>query len=465
MNAAAGRVLVVDDNRVNQLLLGRSLEQQGHTVEFAENGRRALDLLGESRFDLMLLDVEMPEVDGYEVLAEMKDDPRLREVPVIMTSALDELDSVVRCIEMGAEDYLTKPVNPVLLQARVGSSLEKKRLHDQQRELISKFATREVADDLLTSGFSLGGKFVDAAAMFCDIRSFTTIAEAQGPAETIELLNDYYTLMMDAIGSQGGVVNQMVGDGLMAIFGAPGAGRGLPPARGAGRPADDRADRALQPRPGVPPAGPDLDRHRHRLGAGDRGLHGDAAPRDLHVRRRHGQPRRTARVAHEGARAVDPDRREHARRAGRRDRGPARGRVDAEGQDATPSTSTRSHDASHATPRRSRTRSTGSRSSPARRRTCRSSTRAVHAIVGELMYADNFFIALYDEERQLDQLALLRRRRSTTTFPTRTSGSLRQGDARGVTAYVLRTGKPQLMPHERLLKLVEQGEVELRRGR
>ena len=181
MNAAAGRVLVVDDNRVNQLLLGRSLEQQGHTVEFAENGRRALDLLGESRFDLMLLDVEMPEVDGYEVLAEMKDDPHLREVPVIMTSALDELDSVVRCIEMGAEDYLTKPVNPVLLQARVGSSLEKKRLHDQQRELISKFATREVAEDLLTSGFSLGGKFVDAAAMFCDIRSFTTHRRGAGP--------------------------------------------------------------------------------------------------------------------------------------------------------------------------------------------------------------------------------------------------------------------------------------------
>jgi class 3 adenylate cyclase len=138
-----------------------------------------------------------------------------------MTSALDELDSVVRCIEMGAEDYLTKPVNPVLLRARIQSSIEKKRLRDQQRELISKFATREVAEDLLTSGFSLGGKSVEAAAMFCDIRSFTSIVEAQGPAETIELLNDYYTLMMDAIGGQGGVVNQMVGDGLMAIFGAP----------------------------------------------------------------------------------------------------------------------------------------------------------------------------------------------------------------------------------------------------
>jgi class 3 adenylate cyclase len=221
MSMAGGRILVVDDNRVNQLLLGRLLEANGHDVEFAEHGRQGLDLIRRGEFDLMLLDVLMPEVDGYQVLAEMKDDPHLRDFPVIMTTSLDELDSVVKCIEMGAEDYLTKPVNPVLLKARVQSSLEKKRLRDQQRELISKFATRQVAEDLLTSGFSLGGKFVEAAAMFCDIRSFTAIAETQGPAETIELLNDYYTLMMDAIGGEGGVVNQMVGDGLMAIFGAP----------------------------------------------------------------------------------------------------------------------------------------------------------------------------------------------------------------------------------------------------
>ena len=214
---------------------------------------------------------------------------------------------------MGAEDYLTKPVNPVLLQARVQSSLEKKRLRDQQRELISKFATREVAEDLLTSGFSLGGKFVEAAAMFCDIRSFTTIAETQGPAETIELLNDYYTLMMDAIGGEGGVVNQMVGDGLMAIFGAPSADSGLPPARGARRPADGRARRALRPGAGGAREGPDRDRHRHRLGPGDRRLHRDAAARDLHLRRRHGQPGGAARGAHEGGPATDPDRREHPR--------------------------------------------------------------------------------------------------------------------------------------------------------
>jgi class 3 adenylate cyclase len=216
-----GTILIADDNRVNRLLLARGLEHEGHTVAFAEHGVEALELLREQPFDLMLLDVLMPELDGYEVLAKLKDDPHLRDIPVIVTSALDEIDSVVRCLEMGAEDYLTKPVNPVLLNARIGASLEKKRLRDQQRELIGKFATREVAEDLLTSGFSLGGKHVDASAMFCDIRSFTTIAEAREPAETIELLNDYYLLMMDAINGEGGVVNQMVGDGLMAIFGAP----------------------------------------------------------------------------------------------------------------------------------------------------------------------------------------------------------------------------------------------------
>ena len=219
--APPGTILIADDNRVNQLLLSRGLEQEGHTVVFAEHGRKALELLGGQLFDLLLLDVLMPELDGYQVLAELKADPHLRDLPVIMTSSLDELDSVVRCVEMGAEDYLTKPINPVLLNARITASLEKKRLRDQQRELISKFATKEVANDLLTSGFSLGGKHVEASALFCDIRSFTTIVEAREPVETIELLNDYYTLMMDAIGGEGGIVNQMVGDGLMAIFGAP----------------------------------------------------------------------------------------------------------------------------------------------------------------------------------------------------------------------------------------------------
>jgi len=220
-NGPTGTLLVVDDNRVNRLLLGRALEQLGHTVTFAENGRQAVDALRQRPVDLVLLDIEMPEMDGYQVLDTLRSDAHLRDIPVVMMSSVEEVDSVARCIEMGAEDYLFKPVNPVLLRARVGASLEKKRLRDRQRELFRKFATAEVAEELLTTGLALGGKHVEASVMFSDIRAFTSLAETLAPADTIELLNSYYTLMFDAIGGQGGIVNQMLGDGLMAIFGAP----------------------------------------------------------------------------------------------------------------------------------------------------------------------------------------------------------------------------------------------------
>ncbi len=151
-NGPTGDLLVVDDNRVNRLLLGRALEQLGHTVTFAENGREALAALAKRRVDLVLLDIEMPEMDGYQVLEALAADPRLRDLPVVMMSSVEEVDSVARCIEMGAEDYLFKPVNPVLLRARVGASLEKKRLRDQQRELFRKFATAEVAEEPTRSG-------------------------------------------------------------------------------------------------------------------------------------------------------------------------------------------------------------------------------------------------------------------------------------------------------------------------
>jgi adenylate cyclase len=229
----AGRLLIVDDNKMNRLLLARGLVQQGHQVAFAENGRQALEMLRAQPFDMVLLDVLMPEMDGFQTLSQIRDDRDLKNIPVIMVSAIDELDSVVKCIEMGAEDYLPKPINPVLLKARINASLEKKRLRDQQRELIRKFATDQVAADLETFGFALGGKLVPATVMFSDIRSFTTIAEAQPPSDTIELLNDYYALMMDAISGEGGVVNQIVGDGLMAIFGAP-------------MPCEDRCERAVR---------------------------------------------------------------------------------------------------------------------------------------------------------------------------------------------------------------------------
>ena len=215
------RLLVVDDNKVNRLLLTRNLELQGHRVATAENGRVGLEMLRREAFDLVLLDIEMPEMDGFQVLEQLVADRQLRDLPVIVTSSLEGLDNVVRCIELGAEDYLPKPVNPVLLKARIGASLEKKRLRDQQKELVRRFATPEVAQDLEQSGFALGGKRVPGTVMFCDIRDFTPLSESQPPEETIELLNTYYSLMFDAIAGEGGIVSLIVGDGLMAIFGAP----------------------------------------------------------------------------------------------------------------------------------------------------------------------------------------------------------------------------------------------------
>ncbi len=221
MAERGARLLVADDNKVNRLLLGRTLELQGHRVATADNGRTALEMLRREPFDLLLLDLEMPEIDGFALLETLAADAELRDLPVIVTSSLEGVAHVARCIELGADDYLHKPVNPVLLKARVGSSLEKKRLRDQQKELVRRFATSAVAQDLQQSGFALGGRRVQASVMFSDIRGFTALVESQPPEETIELLNTWYTLMFDAISGQGGVVNQMIGDGLMAIFGAP----------------------------------------------------------------------------------------------------------------------------------------------------------------------------------------------------------------------------------------------------
>ena len=215
------QLLVVDDNKVNRLLLSRNLELMGHRVTMAENGRVALATLRHGGCDLVLLDIEMPEMDGFQVLEQIRGDLQLRDVPVLVTSSVEGLDNVVRCIELGAEDYLPKPINPVLLKARIGASLEKKRLRDQQKDLVRRFATPEVAQDLQRSGFALGGKRVSGSVLFSDIRGFTSLAESQPPEETIELLNTYYTLMFDAISGHGGIVSQIAGDGLMAIFGAP----------------------------------------------------------------------------------------------------------------------------------------------------------------------------------------------------------------------------------------------------
>ncbi len=221
MTESQAHLLIVDDNKVNRLLMSRSVEMLGHRASLAENGRVAMQMLQTGRYDVLLLDIEMPEMDGFEVLEALKADPTLRDLPVIVTSSVEGLDNIVRCIELGAEDYIPKPVNKTLLNARLNSSLEKKRLYDEQKKLLQRFATDEVAKDLNEQGFAIGGRRMTATVLFCDIRDFTALSEDMSPEATIELLNTFYTLMFDAVTGHGGIVSLMVGDGLMALFGAP----------------------------------------------------------------------------------------------------------------------------------------------------------------------------------------------------------------------------------------------------
>ncbi|MBI3244804.1 MAG: response regulator [Chloroflexi bacterium] len=204
MNSTPGYMLVVDDNQMNRDMLSRRLKQLGHNFALAENGREALDKLKAESFDLVLLDIMMPEMNGYEVLEHMKADGDLRHIPVIMVSAVDEVDSVVRCIELGADDYLPKPFNPVLLKARVSACLEKKRLRDQEQAHMQAIAAeKKRADDLLrvilpdtiveelkATNAVRPRRYENVAVMFCDIVEFTNYCDRREPEEVLDYLQN-----------------------------------------------------------------------------------------------------------------------------------------------------------------------------------------------------------------------------------------------------------------------------------
>ena len=215
------KILIVDDEPFNVDYLEQELEDLNYETISARNGQEALEKLHSESPDLVLLDIMMPIMDGFAVLSHMKVDPKLRDIPVIIISAMNDLQSVVKGIKQGAEDYLPKPFEPVLLQARISSSLEKKRLRDEHRRLIRTFADKEVGEELMSQGFSLGGKHTTITSMFTDIRNFTTITEANDPADVIELINQYYSIVIETVQQHGGNVNQLQGDGLMSFFGAP----------------------------------------------------------------------------------------------------------------------------------------------------------------------------------------------------------------------------------------------------
>jgi adenylate cyclase len=251
-------LLVVDDNEENRYTLVQQLNVQGyHNISIATNGHEALSVLRSRPFDLVLLDILMPDLSGYEVLERMRSSTDLRNIPVIMISVIGELDSVVRCIELGAEDYLPKPFQPTLLRARVGASLERKRLHDQvmaqaaelasqAAELVTwnktleqrvadqlgeiermaklrRFLSPQVADLIVASGMEkeLQSHRREITALFCDLRGFTSFSETSDPEDVMMLLRDYHAVIGQIIIKHGATVEHFAGDGIMVIFNDP----------------------------------------------------------------------------------------------------------------------------------------------------------------------------------------------------------------------------------------------------
>ncbi|MCV2356082.1 response regulator [Paucibacter sp. B2R-40] len=206
----SARVLVADDNRVNRLLLCRSLELMGHQVSAAANGRAALEMLRQQPFDLLLLDLAMPELDGFGLLQERAGDAALCEVAVIVTSALGGVAPVARCIELGVEDFLHKPVDPWLLKARVDASLNAKLLRDQQRDALRR---------LMPAGPSAARCLPDVTVLVAGLHGLAALDLS--PDQMQELLSDWCTLMFDAIDGRGGELAQFSGDGLLALFSEP----------------------------------------------------------------------------------------------------------------------------------------------------------------------------------------------------------------------------------------------------
>jgi class 3 adenylate cyclase len=237
------RVLVVDDSRTLRKLLIRELNNIGIVqISEAEHGMDALDKVRNETFDLMLLDMEMPELDGLGVLKVLKSTPSLNYLPVIVVSGADQIEKTIECIQIGAEDYLPKPFNPVLLRARIFSTMEKKRLRDLDKErivqlqrekellnieqmktdkLMLNILPRPIADRLKKGESNIAGSYPEVTILFSDLVGFTNMAAGKTASELVKLLNDLFTRFDKRAEDLGIEKIKTIGDAYMAVGGLP----------------------------------------------------------------------------------------------------------------------------------------------------------------------------------------------------------------------------------------------------
>lgn len=232
-----GRILVVDDNLDIRLLLTSRLRRDGHTVSEAPNGRVALEKLQTEAYDLVLLDLTMPEMDGYQVLEHRRNDPALLAVPVVVISAVGDLDSIVRCIEMGADDYLAKPFKNAILRARVHMCLERKYLRDQEmaslrrleeeqrksEQLLLNILPAPIAQRLKDGETTIADHLAEVTVLFADLVNFTHFAARTDPAHLVGTLNLIFS-KFDRLADEHGLEKiKTIGDAYMAVAGLPGS--------------------------------------------------------------------------------------------------------------------------------------------------------------------------------------------------------------------------------------------------
>ncbi len=235
LEAGPSRVLVVDDNASNRELLSRRLAREAHRVTAVRDGADALAAIAAESFDLVLLDLMMPAMSGFEVLCRLKSDERTRHIPVIMISALGELDSTVRCIEAGAEDYLPKPFDPVLLRARINACLDKKRLRDREQTILDELRTekersealllnilpRKIVERMRRGETVIADHVADATILFSDIADFTSLCATLSAGDTVALLGEVFS-RFDALAARHGLEKiKTIGDGYMVAGGVP----------------------------------------------------------------------------------------------------------------------------------------------------------------------------------------------------------------------------------------------------